>query len=45
MNNLFQLDLLVDSYKGWDDYYEFNKTMPDYAQAWLLIKKDTITTK
>ena len=44
-NNLFQLDLLVDSYKGWDDYYEFNKTMPDYTQAWLLIKKDTITIK
>ncbi|WP_076417717.1 MltA domain-containing protein [Colwellia sp. UCD-KL20] len=38
-NNLFQLDLLVDSYKGWSDYHQANKTMPDYAQAWLLIRK------
>lgn len=38
-NNLFQLDLLVDSYKGWKDYHQANKTMPDYAQAWMLIKK------
>ncbi|WP_426359495.1 MltA domain-containing protein [Pseudocolwellia sp. HL-MZ19] len=38
-NNLFQLDLLVDSYKGWEDYHQANKTMPDYAQAWLLLKK------
>lgn len=38
-NNLFQLDLLVDSYKGWEDYHQANKTMPDYARAWLLIKK------
>ena len=38
-NNLFQLDLLVDSYMGWDDYHQANKSMPDYAQAWLLIKK------
>lgn len=37
-NNLFQLDLLVDSYKGWSDYHQANKSMPDYAQAWLLIK-------
>lgn len=38
-NNLFQLDLLVDSYKGWEDYHQANKNMPDYAKAWLLIKK------
>jgi len=38
-NNFFQLDLLVDSYKGWTDYHQANKTMPDYAKAWLLIKK------
>ena len=38
-NNLFQLDLLVDSYKGWKDYHQANKAMPDYAQAWLLLKK------
>lgn len=37
-NNLFQLDLLVDSYKGWNDYHQANKSMSDYAQAWLLIK-------
>jgi hypothetical protein len=38
-DNLFQLDLLVDSYKGWDDYHLANKTMPDYAQAWLLVRR------
>lgn len=38
-NNLFQLDLLVDSYRGWSDYHKANKHMPDYAQAWLLLVK------
>jgi hypothetical protein len=38
-NNLFQLDMLVDSYQGWQDYYQANKHLPDYAKAWLLLVK------
>jgi hypothetical protein len=38
-NNLFQLDMLVDSYKGWKDYHQANKNLPDYAKAWLLLVK------
>jgi hypothetical protein len=38
-NNLFQLDMLVDSYYGWEDYYQANKNLPDYAKAWLLLLK------
>ncbi|MFT5760318.1 MAG: hypothetical protein ACI9LM_005104 [Alteromonadaceae bacterium] len=38
-NNLFQLDLLVDSYQGWQDYHQANKTLPDYAQAWIMLLK------
>jgi hypothetical protein len=38
-NNLFQLDLLVDSYKGWEDYHQANKHLPDYAMAWLMLVK------
>jgi len=37
--NLFQLDLLVDSYYGWQDYHQANKTLPDYASAWLMLIK------
>jgi hypothetical protein len=37
--NLFQLDMLVDSYKGWDDYYQANNQLPDYAMAWLILIK------
>ncbi len=36
-NNLFQLDLLVDSYFGWQDYHQANKHLPDYASAWLML--------
>jgi len=39
-NNLFQLDLLVDSYRGWQDYHQANKNLPDYAQAWIVLLKD-----
>lgn len=39
-NNLFQLDFLVDSYKGWNDYYQANKHLPDYAKAWILVLKE-----
>ena len=38
-NNLFQLDWLKGSYFGWKDYYQANKQLPDYASAWLLLKK------
>lgn len=38
-NNLFQLDLLVDSYRGWQDYHQANKHLPDYAQAWIVLLK------
>ncbi len=37
--NLFQLDLLVDSYYGWTDYYAQNKHINDYANTWILLKK------
>lgn len=39
-NNLFQLDFLVGSYKGWADYYQHNKHLPDYAKAWVLLIKE-----
>lgn len=38
-NNLFQLDLLVDSYYGWQDYHRANKHLSDYAKAWLMLMK------
>ncbi|WDE08098.1 MltA domain-containing protein [Thalassomonas viridans] len=38
-NNLFQLDLLVDSYRGWSDYHKANGHLPDYASAWILLLK------
>ncbi|GLX78784.1 hypothetical protein tinsulaeT_21240 [Thalassotalea insulae] len=38
-NNLFQLDFLRGSYRGWSDYYQANKHLPDYANAWLLLRK------
>ncbi|GHF87898.1 MltA domain-containing protein [Thalassotalea marina] len=38
-NNLFQLDWLKSSYFGWKDYFQANKHFPDYAKAWLLLKK------
>lgn len=38
-HNLFQLDMLVDSYFGWQDYHHANKQLPDYADAWLMLAK------
>jgi len=38
-DNLFQLDMLVDSFKGWQDYHQANKHIPDYAKAWLMLVK------
>ena len=37
--NLFQLDMLVNSYTGWTDYHQANKHLPDYAKAWLMLVK------
>jgi hypothetical protein len=37
--NLFQLDLLVNSYNGWTDYHQANKHLPDYAKAWMMLVK------
>ena len=37
--NLFQLDLLVNSYTGWTDYHQANKHLPDYAKAWMMLVK------
>jgi hypothetical protein len=37
--NLFQLDMLVNSYTGWNDYHQANKHLPDYAKAWLMLVK------
>ena len=37
--NLFQLDMLVNSYSGWKDYHQGNKHLPDYAKAWLMLVK------
>ncbi|MFD2165475.1 MltA domain-containing protein [Thalassotalea euphylliae] len=39
-DNLFQLDLLVDSYRGWDDYHAANKNIGDYADVWLMVLKN-----
>lgn len=39
-NNLFQLDYLVGNYRGWSDYHQANKHLPDYTNAWLLLKKE-----
>jgi hypothetical protein len=39
-NNLFQLDWLKGSYRGWKDYYQANKHLPDYVNAWLLLVKE-----
>lgn len=41
-NNLFQLDLLVDSYHGWSDYHKANKHLPDYVKAWILVAKTSL---
>lgn len=37
--NLFQLDMLVDSYEGWSDYHLANKHLPDYGKAWIMLLK------
>lgn len=38
-DNLYQLDWLSGYYRDWDDYYQANRHISDYADAWLLLKK------
>lgn len=38
-DNVFQLDYLVGNYRGWQDYHQANKHLPDYVNAWLLLVK------
>lgn len=38
-DNLYQVDYLAGSYQGLDEYRKANKHLPDYIEAWLLIKK------
>lgn len=38
-DNLYQLDWLSGYYRGWDDYHAANRHISDYADAWLLLKR------
>lgn len=38
-DNLYQLDWLSGYYRGWDDYHAANRHISDYAEAWLLLKR------
>lgn len=38
-DNLYQLDWLSGYYRDWDDYHKNNRHISDYADAWLLLKK------
>ncbi|MDO8863335.1 MltA domain-containing protein [Haliea sp. E1-2-M8] len=38
-DNLYQLDWLSGYYRGWDDYHAANRQISDYAEAWLLLKR------
>jgi hypothetical protein len=40
-NNLYQLDYLAGSYASIEQYYEANKHMPDYIDAWIVILKSS----
>ena len=39
-NNLFQLDMLVGNYRGWSDFHQANKHLPDYAKVWIMLLKE-----
>ncbi len=39
-DNLYQLDWLSGYYRGWDDYHAANRHISDYADAWLLLKRE-----
>lgn len=38
-DNLYQLDWLSGYYRDWDDYHAANRHRGDYAEAWLLLKR------
>lgn len=38
-NNLYQLDYLAGSYPGIKAYYDANRHMPDYIDAWFMVLK------
>lgn len=38
-NNLYQLDYLAGSYPGINAYYDANRHMPDYIDAWFMVLK------
>jgi hypothetical protein len=38
-DNLFQLDLLVGEYWGWNDYHADYRHLSDYAEVWMMLKK------
>ena len=38
-DNLYQLDWLSGYYRDWDDYHRNNRHISDYADAWLLLKR------
>jgi hypothetical protein len=40
-NNLYQLDYLAGSYASIEQYYDANKYMPDYIDAWIVILKSS----
>ena len=41
-NNLYQLDYLAGSYPGINAYYEANRHLPDYIDAWFMVLKKEI---
>ncbi|MFY8349585.1 MltA domain-containing protein [Pseudoalteromonas sp. SSM20] len=41
-DNLYQLDYLAGSYPGIKAYYDANRHMPDYIDAWFMILKGDI---
>jgi membrane-bound lytic murein transglycosylase len=40
-DNLYQLDWLSGYYRDWDHYHAANRHIGDYAQAWLLLKRES----
>ncbi|PLW82485.1 hypothetical protein CWI75_12090 [Kineobactrum sediminis] len=44
-DNLYQLDWLSGYYHGWEDYHAANRHRGDYAQAWLLLKKESVPSR
>jgi len=44
-DNQFQLDMLTDSYYGWQDYHAANKHLPDFVEARILLKKQELQSE